>query len=82
MEDPRVPPGFSPPFATVTGDDRTAWVVITTILGLIYSLLFGLVRLFVSWTTGRGLSHSDNVALGISTVSQVSLTTVTRSVRM
>jgi hypothetical protein len=69
MDDLRVPPGFSPPFATVTGNDRTAWVVITTILGLIYSLLFGLVRIFVPWTTGRGLLHSDDVALGISTVS-------------
>jgi hypothetical protein len=69
MEDPRIPPGFSPPLAMVTGNDRTAWVVITAILGLIYSLLFELVRIFVSWTTGRGLLHSDDVALGTSTVS-------------
>jgi hypothetical protein len=82
MEDLGVPPGFSPPFATVTGNDRTAWVVITIILRLIYSLLFGLVRKFVSWTTGRGLLHSDDVALGISTASQVYLTTIARSVKM
>lgn len=72
MDDSRVPPGFSPPFATVTDNDHTAWVIITTVLGLIYSLLFGLVRIFVSWTTGPGRLQADDVALAVSTVRETS----------
>lgn len=68
MEETRVPPGYSPPLATVTDNDRTAWVFITTILGLIYSLLFGLVRVCVSWTTGRGRLQTDDAALVLSIV--------------
>jgi hypothetical protein len=68
MEDIGVPPGYSPPLATVTDNDRTAWVFISTILGLIYSLLFGLVRVCVSWTTGSGQMQEDDIALAVSTV--------------
>lgn len=62
---------FAPPFAKATTDDHTAWVVIATLLGLIYSLLFGLVGTFVSWTTGGGRYHKDDLALLISTVRRV-----------
>jgi hypothetical protein len=82
MEDSKVPPGFSPPLATVTGDDRTAWVVITTVLGLIYSLLFGLVRIFVSCTTGRRQLQADDIALAVSTVRGVHLFQPTRPRQM
>lgn len=68
MEGPGVPLGYSPPLATITDNDRTAWVFITTILGLIYSLLFGLTRLCVSWTTGRGRLQADDLALVVSMV--------------
>lgn len=68
MEDSRVPDGFGPPFATITDDDHTAWIVITALLGLVYSLLFGLVRALVSWSTGRGRPRADDIALAISTV--------------
>ena len=68
MEDPKVPLGYSPPLATVNDHDRTAWVFITAILGLIYSLIFGLVRVCVSWTIGRGRLQADDVALVLSMV--------------
>lgn len=68
MEDPRVPDGFGPPFATITDDDHTAWIIITALLGLVYSVLFGLVRVLVSWSTGRGRLRPDDIALAISTV--------------
>jgi hypothetical protein len=68
MEEHRVPSGYSTPLATVTDNDRTAWVFITAILGLIYSLLFGLVRVCVSWTTGRGRLQTDDAALVLSIV--------------
>lgn len=73
MDDSRIPSGFSPPFATVTANDRTGWVVITTVLGLIYSLLFGLVSVVVSWTTGLGRLQADDVALAVSTVCELIL---------
>lgn len=73
MDDSRIPAGFSPPFARVTANDRTAWIIITTVLGLIYSLLFGLARVVVSWTTGPGRLQADNVALAVSTVREPSL---------
>jgi hypothetical protein len=68
MEEPRVPPGYSTPLATVTDNDRTAWVFITAMLGLIYSLLFGLIRVCVSWSTGRGRLQTDDAALVLSMV--------------
>lgn len=71
MADSQVPPGYSSPFAKVTTDDHTAWVVITTLLGLIYSILFALVRTFLSWTTGGGKGHADDFALLVSTVRRV-----------
>jgi hypothetical protein len=68
METLRVPDGYDPPFATITDDDHTAWIVITALLGLVYSLLFGLVRALLSWSTGRGRPRVDDIALAISTV--------------
>lgn len=69
MTTPKIPTGFSLPFATVTDDDHTAWIVITTLLGIVYSILFGLTRAFVSWTAGSTCLHLDNIALTASTVS-------------
>lgn len=71
MDDSRIPSDFSPPFATVTANDRTGWVIITTVLGLIYSLLFGLATVVVSWTTGPGRLQVDGVALAIPTVREL-----------
>jgi hypothetical protein len=68
MENTRVPDGFGVPFATISDDDHTAWIVITALLGLAYSLLFGLVRALLSWSTGRGRPRVDDIALAISTV--------------
>jgi hypothetical protein len=78
MENSRVPDGFGPPFATITDDDHTAWIVITALLGLVYSILFGLVRALVSWSTGRGRPRADYIALAISTVCQPIANTVRR----
>lgn len=68
MADYRLPPDYSSPFATVTADDHSAWIIIAALLGLVYSILFGLVRAFVSVTTGGGKVHGDDVALTVSTV--------------
>lgn len=50
-------------------DDHTAWIVITALLGMVYSILFGLTRVFVSWTAGSTCLQLDNIALTASTVS-------------
>lgn len=71
MADSQVPAEFSSPFAKVTTNDHTAWVVISTLLGLTYSILFGLVRTFLSCTTGGGKGHADDLALLVSTVRSV-----------
>jgi len=68
METRGTPDGFGAPFATITDDDHTAWIVITTLLGLVYTILFGLVRAILSWSTGRGRLRADDTALAISTV--------------
>lgn len=61
--------GFSSPFATVDDDDHTAWIVITALLGMVYSILFGLTRAFLSWTAGCTCLYLYNIALIASTVS-------------
>ena len=80
MEDPRVPDGFGTPFATITDDDHTAWIVITASLGLVYSGLFGLVRALVSWSTERERLRADDFAFVISTVCLKSSYRKTRSI--
>ncbi|KAM0723328.1 hypothetical protein Q7P37_001530 [Cladosporium fusiforme] len=76
MEDYRLPPDYSSPFATVTADDHSAWIIIAALLGLVYSILFGLVRAFVSVTTGGGKVHGDDVALTVSTAFAVAQSSV------
>lgn len=46
MASPKPQLSFSSPFATVIDDDHTAWIVITPLLGIVYSVLFGLTRAF------------------------------------
>ena len=56
-----VPPGQSPPFARVTPDDHTAWIVIATALGMACFLFFGGVRVLVRWTISHGFGPDDYV---------------------
>lgn len=63
-----VPPGQYPPFAVVTDTDHTAWVIISTALGLAYTLLFGAIRIFSRYTTTRNFGL-DDFLLAAATVS-------------
>lgn len=75
MERPLVPHGYSPPFATVTTLDHAAWILIATSLGMVYSVIFGYIRIFARQAIGRHMS-ADDAMLAFSTVGLLSGTTV------
>lgn len=64
---PVVPEGQHPPFAVVTPDDQSAWVIIAATLGLVCSLFFGGLRYFVRRTID-GEFGLDDYTLGAATV--------------
>lgn len=61
-------PGHLPPLSTVSPTDHSAWILIATCLGLIYTLFFGALRALVR---GSNLGPDDYVlapAIGVSVV--------------
>lgn len=56
-----VPEGYSPPFATITPDDHTAWILIATALSLACYLFFGGIRVLVRVTISHGFDVDDYV---------------------
>lgn len=54
-----VPAGQHAPFAVVTPNDHSAWVIIASALGLALTLLFGAIRIFVRATVGGGHGLDD-----------------------
>jgi hypothetical protein len=56
-----IPPGQSAPFATVTLTDHSAWIIISTALGLSMSLLFAAIRVFIRSATKHGYGKDDYV---------------------
>lgn len=67
MLGPVVPPGYYPAFSTVSSDDHSAWIIIATVLGMVYTIIFAGFRAFVSYTTGRN-TGLDDMALYVGTV--------------
>ena len=65
-----VPPGQSAPFATVTPTDHSAWIIISTALGLSMSLLFAAIRVFIRSATKHGY-EKDDLVLAAATVRQL-----------
>ena len=63
----QIPPGYAPPYAVVTEDDHSAWLIIAMVLGLTLSLLFATFRIVVRRgdTMGGG---RDDVVLALATV--------------
>jgi len=64
---PVVPEGQYPPFAVVTPDDRSAWIIIAAAVGLVCSLFFGALRFFVRRTID-GEFGLDDFIIGAATV--------------
>jgi len=62
-----VPEGHSPPFATITPDDHSAWILIATALCLACYLFFAGIRILVRVTISHGFDMDDYV-LGAATV--------------
>jgi hypothetical protein len=56
-----IPPGQSAPFATVTPTDHSAWIIISTALGLSMSLLFAAIRVFIRSATKHEYGKDDYV---------------------
>ena len=67
MPNPLVPPGYHSPFAIVSANDHTAWILIAASLGIVYSFVFGGIRAFVRYTISRELAPND-ITLAIATV--------------
>jgi hypothetical protein len=62
-----VPSGQYPPFAVVTENDHTAWIIIATAFGLSCILLFSTIKIFIRWTASPTVGL-DEVFLAASTV--------------
>lgn len=56
---PLVPEGQYPPFAVVTPDDHSAWIIIAAALGLVCSLIFGALRIVVRLTISPKFKLDD-----------------------
>jgi hypothetical protein len=54
-----VPQGQHPPYATITPDDHSAWVIISCALGLVLTILFAAIRVFVRTTINGELGIDD-----------------------
>jgi hypothetical protein len=67
MADAVVPSGYSQPVAVVTKTNHSAWIIIAAILGIVYAIIFGTIRIMVRFVSGSGFGW-DDYSLGIATV--------------
>lgn len=56
-------PYVHPPLLEVTPTDHTAWIVITTFLGLCCALVTALLRIFVRLVISPPFGHDDTIVL-------------------
>ncbi len=64
---PIVPEGQYPPFAVVTPDDHSAWIIIAAALGLTSILMFGAIRVLVRQTFSPQYGL-DDITIAASTI--------------
>ena len=62
-----VPPGSAPPFAILTDDDHSAWILVAASMGVAMTLLSSAIRVFIRYSVNSGWGL-DDVVLAISTV--------------
>lgn len=62
-----VPPGQSPPFATVTDKDHRAWIIIATALGISFAVVTLVTRILIRKFVNPTWAVDDTV-LGVATV--------------
>lgn len=62
-----VPPGQYPPFATVTDEDHSAWIIIATALGVSFAFVALATRIFIRKFVNPAWALDDTV-LGLATV--------------
>lgn len=65
---PQTPPDYQQPYARVTQDDHTAWIVIAATIGIVYSIIFLGFRIFVRRTSGLGRLRVDDLVVMAGTV--------------
>lgn len=63
-----IPEGWSPPLTVVTDKDHTAWILIATSLGLVCTLIFGGIRVFIRKSINPDFGL-DDIFLASATVS-------------
>ncbi|KAL3429170.1 hypothetical protein BDV09DRAFT_203264 [Aspergillus tetrazonus] len=76
MPGPYVPPGYSPPFQVVDDLHHGAWVIIVVALGLVFSLVSFLIRLYVRLALHPPLGKDDYVLLGATIIAVVQATLI------
>lgn len=64
-----IPEGYYPPFAIISEDDHTGWIIIATALGLTLVLISSIIRFVLRSTLGQK-AGTDDILLGVATVSQ------------
>ncbi|KAL2829770.1 hypothetical protein BDW59DRAFT_34310 [Aspergillus cavernicola] len=71
---PYVPPGQSPPFQVVDDLHHGAWIIITVALGLVFSLVSFLIRLYVRLALHPPFGKDDYVLLGATIIAVIQAT--------
>lgn len=54
---------LSTPYATVTEDDHTAWILVPATLGIIYSVVFCGIRVVARRSIGRSFERDEATLL-------------------
>ena len=54
-----VPAGQSTPFATITSDNHSAYIIISAGVGLSTTLVFAAIRVFVRKSISQGYGYDD-----------------------
>lgn len=59
-----LPAGYSPPLLVVTDNDHSAWIVIATVLGMAWFLIFATARVVVRYSITSGFGQDDWLLAG------------------
>ncbi|KIX04901.1 uncharacterized protein Z518_05772 [Rhinocladiella mackenziei CBS 650.93] len=71
-----IPSGYSLPFAVVTDNDHTAWIIIAAAIGLSWILLFAGIRIFIRRTISPGFGFDDGFIAAATTVGIIELSII------
>jgi hypothetical protein len=59
----RTPPGQHAPFATISDDDHSAWIIITSAIGIAFGLVTLTTRIFIRWFGDMSWGLDDSMTV-------------------